>query len=125
MADACRAPVTDPEALLTATWTEGTPMGPLLEEIRGRLGEEQAKWVHYGTTTQDVIDTATMLQAREALDLLDSGLVSVASLMAGLVRRAPRPAADRADVPPARPTHDLRDDGGRLAGAHHFAMSRS
>ena len=45
--------------------------------------EEQAKWVHHGTTTQDVIDTATMLQAREALDLLDSGLVSVASLMAG------------------------------------------
>ena len=41
--------------------------------------------MHYGTTTQDVIDTATMLQAREALDLLDTGLGAIAGLMAGLV----------------------------------------
>jgi 3-carboxy-cis,cis-muconate cycloisomerase len=105
VADACRTPVSDPEALLTATWSEGTPVGPLLGEIRGRLGEEQAKWVHYGTTTQDVIDTATMLQAREALDLLDSGLVSVAGLMADLVRQhREQPQIGRTFLQHARPT---------------------
>ena len=87
VAEACRLPVTDPDAILAATWNDGTPIGPLLDEIQGRLPEEQAKWVHYGTTTQDVIDTATMLQAREALDLLEAALVAVAGLMAGLVRR--------------------------------------
>jgi len=105
VADACRAPVSDPEALLTATWTEGTPMGPLLDEIRGRVGEEQAKWVHYGTTTQDVIDTATMLQAREALDLLDSGVFTVASVMAELVRKhRDQPQMGRTFLQHARPT---------------------
>jgi 3-carboxy-cis,cis-muconate cycloisomerase len=105
VADACRAPVSDPEALLAATWSEGTPMRPLLEEIRGRLGEEQAKWVHYGTTTQDVIDTATMLQAREALDLLSSRLVSVASPMAGLIRQhRDQPQIGRTFLQHAQPT---------------------
>jgi 3-carboxy-cis,cis-muconate cycloisomerase len=105
VADACRAPVTDPEAVLAATWSGGTPMEPLLEEIRGRLGEEQVKWVHHGTTTQDVIDTATMLQAREALGLLNSGLVSVASLMAELVREhRDQPQIGRTFLQHARPT---------------------
>ena len=105
VADACRGSVTDPEALLASTWSEGTPMRSLLEEIRDRLGEQQAKWVHHGTTTQDVIDTATMLQAREALDLLNSGLVSVASLMADLVRQhRDQPQIGRTFLQHARPT---------------------
>ena len=87
VAKACQAPATDPEAVLAATWSEGTPLGPLLDEIRGRLPDEQATWVHHGTTTQDAIDTATMLQAAEALDLLDSALIPTAGLMAELVRR--------------------------------------
>jgi len=87
VAKACLAPTNDPDAVLAATWREGTPMGPLLDEIRGRLPEEQATWVHYGTTTQDAIDTATMLQSGAALDLLDSALVPISGLMAGLVRR--------------------------------------
>jgi 3-carboxy-cis,cis-muconate cycloisomerase len=87
VAKACQAPAIDPEAVLAATWSEGTPLGPLLDEIRGRLPQEQATWVHYGATTQDAIDTAAMLQAGEALDLLDSAMIPIAGLMAALVRR--------------------------------------
>ncbi len=105
MAEACRVPVTDPDAVLAATWSNGTPMAPLLEEIRGRLSEEHAKWVHYGTTTQDVLDTATMLQAGEALELLDSALVSLAGHMAGLVREhRDQPQMGRTFLQHARPT---------------------
>src|SRR5688500_6528699 len=67
VAEACRIPMTDPEAVVAATWSHGTPLTPLLAEIKGRLSDQQAQWVHYGTTTQDVIDTATMLLAGEAL----------------------------------------------------------
>ncbi len=64
-----------------------------------------AKWVHYGTTTQDVIDTATMLQAREALDLLDTGLGAIAGLMAGLVDEyRGQPQIGRTFLQHARPT---------------------
>jgi 3-carboxy-cis,cis-muconate cycloisomerase len=105
VAEACRVPVADPNAVLAATWSHGTPMAPLLEEIGGRLSEEQAKWVHYGTTTQDVIDTATMIQAGEGLELLDSGLVSLAGHMAGLVRRyRDQPQTGRTFLQHARPT---------------------
>ena len=91
VAEACRVPVTDPDAVLAATWSHGTPMVPLLEEIRGRLSEEHAKWVHYGTTTQDVLDTATMLQAGEALEpRFRPCLVGGSHGRAG--PRAPRPA---------------------------------
>ncbi|MGH8949120.1 MAG: lyase family protein, partial [Acidimicrobiia bacterium] len=105
VAEACQVPVIDPEAVLAATWSEGTPIRPLLEQIRERLPEEQAKWVHHGTTTQDAIDTATMLQAGAALDLLDGALVPIASLMAGLVRRhRDQPQLGRTFLQHARPT---------------------
>ena len=105
VAKACQAPVNDPEAVLAATWSEGTPMGPLLDEIRGRLPEEQVRWVHFGTTTQDAIDTATMLQAGAALELLDAALVAIAGLMAGLVRRhRDQPQIGRTFLQHARPT---------------------
>jgi len=87
VAKACQTLVIDPDTVLAATWSDGTPLTPLLEEIRGRLTEEQAKWVHFGTTTQDAIDTATMLQAGEALDVLDSALLAISGQMAGLVRK--------------------------------------
>jgi 3-carboxy-cis,cis-muconate cycloisomerase len=105
VASACQAPASDPGAVLAATWSEGTPLNLLLDEIRGRLPEEQAKWVHHGTTTQDVIDSATMLQAREALDLLEAGLVAVAGLMAKLVRtHRDQPQIGRTFLQHARPT---------------------
>lgn len=87
VAEACQTLVIDPDTVLAATWSDGTPLTPLLEEIRSRLPEEQARWVHFGTTTQDTIDTATMLQAGEALDVLDSALLAISGLMAGLVRK--------------------------------------
>jgi 3-carboxy-cis,cis-muconate cycloisomerase len=105
VAEACSSPVADPDAVLASTWSEGTPLNLLLAEIRGRLSEEQAEWVHHGATTQDVIDTAIMLQAGEALDILDAGLVTVAGLMAELVaRHRDQPQIGRTFLQHARPT---------------------
>lgn len=105
VAEACSSPVAEPESVIAATWSEGTPLNPLLAEVRGRLPEEHARWIHHGATTQDVIDTATMLQAREALDLIDAGLVATAGLMAELVaRHRDQPQMGRTFLQHARPT---------------------
>lgn len=92
VADACSVPVSDPGAVMAATWVAGTPLEPLLAEIRSRLSEDEAHWLHHGATTQDVIDTATMIQAGEGLSILDSDLTYLARLLA-------RVAADHRDQP--------------------------
>ncbi len=46
---------------------------------------ESGRWVHYGATSNDMLDTATGLQLGEALDLLDSKL---RKLLAVLLKRA-------------------------------------
>lgn len=84
VADACSAPVADPEAVLAGAWSEGTPLIPLLAEIRARVPEDDARWLHHGATTQDVVDTAAMIQADQALAVLDSALGDLARLLARL-----------------------------------------
>ena len=105
VAAACLTPVPDPEAIVAATWTDGSPLIPLIEEIRSRLSKQDAEWVHHGATTQDAIDTATMLQAREALDILETGLTTVARLAASLVEEfRGQPQIGRTFLQHARPT---------------------
>ncbi|SLM94064.1 adenylosuccinate lyase [Brachybacterium nesterenkovii] len=47
---------------------------------------EHGEWVHYGVTTQDVVDTGTILQIRDAIALLRADLVAVATALAHLAR---------------------------------------
>jgi 3-carboxy-cis,cis-muconate cycloisomerase len=105
VAEACSAPVSDPDAVLAATWVEGTPLEPLLAEVRGRLSEDDANWLHHGATTQDAIDTATMLQAGEGLGILDTGLSDLARLLARLVAdHRDQPQMGRTFLQHARPS---------------------
>ena len=46
---------------------------------------ESGRWVHYGATSNDILDTATGLQLGQALDLIDGKL---RRLLAVLIRRA-------------------------------------
>jgi adenylosuccinate lyase len=52
-----------------------------ISEVCGEAG----RWVHYGATSNDILDTATGLQLAQALDLLDGKL---RKLLAVLLRRA-------------------------------------
>ena len=45
----------------------GSPPEPLVRALREHVGRDAADWVHYGATSQDVMDTAAMLVARSAL----------------------------------------------------------
>jgi 3-carboxy-cis,cis-muconate cycloisomerase len=49
----------------------------------GKLGE----YCHWGATTQDITDTATVLQIREALELVDADLTAISRALADLARK--------------------------------------
>src|SRR6266478_2392231 len=50
----------------------------LVQEIRRVVGGEAAPYVHWGATTQDIMDTACVLQLRAALKLYKEKLVELA-----------------------------------------------
>jgi 3-carboxy-cis,cis-muconate cycloisomerase len=63
----------DPEELGRKGRAQGNPVPPLvrvLTEAVSEVSEEAARYVHKGATSQDIVDTAAMLVARRALDLI-------------------------------------------------------
>ncbi|MYS94417.1 MULTISPECIES: 3-carboxy-cis,cis-muconate cycloisomerase [Streptomyces] len=48
----------------------GNPVIPLVAELTKAVGEEYGSYVHRGATSQDIMDTATMLVAVRTLDLI-------------------------------------------------------
>lgn len=49
----------------------GFPIVPLVKELVRLCDAETARWVHWGATTQDVVDTGLVLQMRDGFDLLE------------------------------------------------------
>ena len=62
----------------------GNPAEALVRALRDRVGGDAARWGHVGATSQDVMDSAAMLVARNALGLIDDELEGVAAASAGL-----------------------------------------
>ncbi|MGV9290675.1 3-carboxy-cis,cis-muconate cycloisomerase [Streptomyces sp. NPDC003719] len=48
----------------------GNPVIPLVADLTEAVGEDHGPYVHRGATSQDIMDTATMLVAARTLDLL-------------------------------------------------------
>jgi 3-carboxy-cis,cis-muconate cycloisomerase len=81
-----------------------TPVVPLVDALRRTVGAAAAEFVHRGATSQDVIDTAMMLVARDGLDLLVVDLSALASRCAELAKRyRATPMAGRTLLLRARP----------------------
>ena len=74
---ACALDRLDLAALKRGTDLVGYPILPLVRQIAAAAGEEAGAYVHWGATTQDIMDTATALQARDARLLLDADLRAV------------------------------------------------
>jgi 3-carboxy-cis,cis-muconate cycloisomerase len=106
VATACRQPLDDPAAVLASAWEEGTPLLVIVDELKARLNKEsQRRWVHYGATSQDALDTAQNLQARKGLTLLESSLVHIAHTMRDLtLAHREQPQIGRTFLQYARPT---------------------
>jgi 3-carboxy-cis,cis-muconate cycloisomerase len=84
IAAACRAESFDIAALAEAGRSTGNPAEPLVRALREAVGGTAADAVHFGATSQDVLDSAAMLVARRALDLILPELDGVAAACARL-----------------------------------------
>jgi 3-carboxy-cis,cis-muconate cycloisomerase len=83
----------------------GNPAEPLVRAIVAHVGDEHARFVHLGATSQDVMDTAAMLVARRSLDLVLADLDRVAAACARLARdHRDAPMAGRTLLQQAVPT---------------------
>jgi 3-carboxy-cis,cis-muconate cycloisomerase len=73
----------DVETIVAATQNVGYPVVPLTHQLAQLAGNDAGRYVHWGATTQDVLDTATVLQLRDAFALLEVDLVAIARALVG------------------------------------------
>lgn len=73
------------EHLKRETEIVGYPILPLVHQLSAKLGEA-GRYLHWGATTQDIMDTATVLQLRAALDIVERDLADVRTSLAELAR---------------------------------------
>jgi 3-carboxy-cis,cis-muconate cycloisomerase len=76
----------------------GYPILPLVEQLCAWTEDGLGQYCHWGATTQDIMDTADVLQLRDALDLASAELDAIAEALADL-------AAAHAHTPMAGRTH--------------------
>ena len=62
----------------------GFPISPLVHQLAKVCGAESARYIHWGATTQDIIDTGLVLQMKEGLDLVNADLFSITSSLGKL-----------------------------------------
>src|SRR5216683_1515477 len=91
ISDAAAAIAANPEALDLArlkreTETVGYPILPLVRQLAARAGDA-GRWLHWGATTQDIMDTAAVLQIRDGIRLIETDLAALRGHLAGLARR--------------------------------------
>ena len=74
----------DIEQLQAGLEKSGVPVIDLVRQLRVQVGESAADYVHWGATTQDIMDTAHVLQIRAVLAQLEPALEAVIANLARL-----------------------------------------
>lgn len=86
----CDASRYDLAALTQAARDAGNLAIPLVKQLTAQVAArdaDAARYVHWGSTSQDVIDTGMVLQLRDALDLITVELAELSDALAGLAHR--------------------------------------
>ncbi len=96
-AAACRVNL-DPATIGEETALVGYPVVPLIKALSTACTGDAGRYVHWGATTQDIMDTALVLQIRDAFALLEADLAGIEAALAGLATR-------HRDTPMAGRTH--------------------
>lgn len=97
IAERCNAETLDLDLLQRETEVVGYPILPLVHQIARQAGDSGG-YVHWGATTQDIMDTAVVLQLRDAFALIDVDIAALRQILAGLARK-------HRDTPMAGRTH--------------------
>jgi len=93
----CNLAGLDRDLLRVETDNVGYPILPIVHQLAKQCGGA-GRYVHWGATTQDIMDTATVLQIRAGLALIDADLAELRGILVGL-------AAKYRDTPMAGRTH--------------------
>jgi 3-carboxy-cis,cis-muconate cycloisomerase len=83
----CNAGFFDIVALYQEAATAGTPAIPLVRMLTALVDDEAKKYIHWGATSQDAVDTALMLQMKDGLALLISALQDICASCADLAEQ--------------------------------------
>jgi 3-carboxy-cis,cis-muconate cycloisomerase len=86
IAAACQQERFDAAGLGRAARRDGNPVIALVVALRAAVPEDVRSWVHWGATSQDILDSAAMLVAQRAGGLTDAELTRLARACAALTR---------------------------------------
>jgi 3-carboxy-cis,cis-muconate cycloisomerase len=93
----------DWELLRKETDNVGYPILPLVHQLVKQCGEA-GRYVHWGATTQDIMDTATVLQVRAGLELVEGAIAALRGILADLAKKyRDTPMAGRTHLQQALP----------------------
>jgi len=100
----CRIENIDLARLKQQTERIGYPILGVVQQIVGLCADGLGEWCHWGATTQDITDTAAMMQIRAALELVEKDMEAIAAALADLSRRyRDTPMAGRSNLQQAVP----------------------
>jgi 3-carboxy-cis,cis-muconate cycloisomerase len=81
----------------------GYPILPLVHQMVKQCGDA-GRYVHWGATTQDIMDTAVILQVRAGLEIIEADISALRGILAGLSKRyRDTPMAGRTHLQQALP----------------------
>jgi 3-carboxy-cis,cis-muconate cycloisomerase len=77
----------DWDKLKAKTEQIGYPIIAVVNQINALTRDRLGEYCHWGATTQDITDTATVMQIREGLALIESDLAEISHSLAGLSKK--------------------------------------
>jgi 3-carboxy-cis,cis-muconate cycloisomerase len=93
----------DFELLRRETDVVGYPILPLVHQLARQCGEA-GRYLHWGATTQDIMDSAVILQVRDGIAIVEADIASLRGILADLSRRyRDTPMAGRTHLQQALP----------------------
>ncbi len=106
IAKACGKTRIDPASLAEDTGRDGIPIPALVAALRKAVGNnEHAGYLHFGATTQDIMDTGLVLRLRAVCTIVEARLKLALNALADLAdAHAGLPLAARTRRQPATPT---------------------
>src|SRR6476620_5853286 len=82
----CRLDQIDMAKLRQQTERIGYPILGVVSQLNALCRDKLGEYCHWGATTQDITDTATVLQIRESLVLVEEDLAAISKALAKLAR---------------------------------------
>ena len=94
----------DMDKLKAQTERIGYPILGVVSQLNALCRDRLGEYCHWGATTQDITDTATVLQIRQGLELVDADLAALSDTLAKLAKQyRDTPMAGRSNLQQAIP----------------------